>query len=96
MEHRQVEPLFVLFTLLALVACVSRFVPASAQGSIQAPTPTPTSVPASLPEFAATPEPLPTLWSLTSTSGSPDQVASPVQLPAAVPPTARAPTLGSP
>ena len=31
MEHRQVEPLFVLLSLLALVACASRLVPSSVQ-----------------------------------------------------------------
>ena len=57
MELRRVEPLFVLLTLLALVACVSRFVPAAAQAPAQrsTPEPTPTSLPTS------TPEPAPTL-----------------------------------
>jgi hypothetical protein len=38
MEHRQVEPLFVLFSLVALVACAARLVPSVAQSS---PTPVP-------------------------------------------------------
>lgn len=47
MELRQVEPLFVLLSLLALVACMSRLVPTAAQ----APTPMParTSLPAATP-----------------------------------------------
>jgi hypothetical protein len=92
MEHRQVEPLFVLFTLLALVACASRFVPASAQGSMQAPAPT--SLPASLSEYTATPEPLPVLLSPASTPGSPGQLVSPVEPPVAQPPTIKAPPHG--
>lgn len=43
-EHRQIEPLFMLVTLLALVACASRFIPTVAQADAPAPTRTPTLV----------------------------------------------------
>lgn len=45
MEHRQIEPIFVLFTLLALVACASRYVPSVAQAPLADPTPTPPHAP---------------------------------------------------
>jgi hypothetical protein len=45
MELRQVEPLFVLLTLLALVACASRLVPSAAQSTAHAPAQTATPGP---------------------------------------------------
>ena len=45
MELRQVEPLFVLLTLLALVACASRLVPSAAQSTVHAPAQTATPGP---------------------------------------------------
>ena len=39
MEDRHVEPLFVLLSLLALVACAARFVPSAAQAPPADPTP---------------------------------------------------------
>jgi hypothetical protein len=81
MELRRVEPLFVLLTLLALVACVSRFVPAAAQAPAHrsTPEPTPTSLPTS------TPEPVPTLVT--------EPAAMPISSIALVRPGAASPTL---
>lgn len=56
MELRKVEPLFMLLTLLALVACAARLVPAAAQTRAQASIPEP--MPAVLPTSSPTPESL--------------------------------------
>lgn len=68
MELRQIEPLFVLFTLLALVACAARFVPAVAQTPTLTPTVTSEPTATSLPTYTPTPEPTVTLLLPTPTT----------------------------
>jgi hypothetical protein len=80
-EYRQVEPLFMLATLLALVACASRLVPSVAQVEAPGSTPTPTLVATTMPTVlpsrtharapTATPQPTGTAADLTPEGGAP-------------------------
>jgi hypothetical protein len=85
-EYRQVEPLFMLATLLALVACASRLVPSVAQLETPRSTPTPTLVATTMPTVlptrthtrapTATPQPTGTVVDLTPKGGAPEEQPS--------------------